>query len=309
MKFKTKTETFTEPVTIDGKTHTIERTREFRVPDAPPDWDELRSRAGALGTGLVVVGALAWSVVSIGSLLSALAPTWLAYTIAAVFDLAWILAMNTEHELRFEPAKQRVPKRFGWALLGVSVAVIFVHGLQVADVVVAVAGSVIAILAKLLWNMRVWATTRELGETTRGWLNAELDEAHAALAITTQRRKIARVRARAGAELRALGAEPGYPVDIQVDRADVHPEPAPDAVIAPPPVGGVSAPDTRPSRPDIHRISTQEEGVSALAALIKAGNTPTIAEVQEMFGKPYTTAQRWLTKAKAQADANTGQYL
>lgn len=308
MKFRTRTEPFTEDVTIDGKTHKVERTREFRVPDAPRDWDQIRSRAGAVGTGLVVVGALAWSVVSIGSLLSALAPTWLAYTIAAVFDLAWILAMNLEHELRFEPAKQHVPKLFGWALLAVSVAVIFVHGLQVADVVVALAGSTIAVLAKLLWNMRVWATTRELGEATRGWLNADMDEAHATLAMITQRRKIALVRARADAALRALDSGHGYPPDVRVDRADVHPQTTPDAMSAPPQAVAPSTPDIHPSVPGLQRISTQEEGVSALTALIKAGKTPTIAEVQEMFGKPYTTAQRWLAKAKDKADEGTGLY-
>lgn len=258
MKFRTRTEPFTEDVTIDGKTHKVERTREFRVPDAPRDWDQIRSWAGAVGTGLVVVGALAWSVVSIGSLLSALAPTWLAYTIAAVFDLAWILAMNLEHELRFEPAKQRVPKLFGWALLAVSVAVIFVHGLQVADVVVAIAGSTIAVLAKLLWNMRVWATTRELGEATRGWLNADMDEAHATLAMITQRRKIALVRARADAALRALGAE--HPTEHRAEQLASTPE--------------------QPARPLLVQPSTTSTQPSSgvLTGREQRASTPSIAE-------------------------------
>lgn len=207
MKFKTRTERYTEPVTIDGKTHNIERTREFRVPDVPRDWDATLDKAIGFGVVLVVVGALAWSVVSIGSLLSALAPVWLAFLIAGVFDLAWVLAMGMERQLRFEPAKQRVPKIVGWVLLAVSISVIFLHGIRVADLWVALAGSVIAALAKTLWTMRMWSTTRKLSAKAQGWLVAELDEVEATLAVTIAQRKIARTRSRADAELRALGAE------------------------------------------------------------------------------------------------------
>lgn len=231
MKFKTRTEKFTEPVTIDGKTHNIERTREFRVPDASRDWDATLDRLIGIGTGAVVFGAMAWSVVSIGSLLSALAPMWLAYTIAIVFDLAWVLAMGMERQLRFEPAKQRIPKIAGWVLLAVSISVIFLHGIRVADVWVAVAGSVIAALAKTLWTMRMWSTTRKLGEKTQAWLVAELDEVDATLAVTIARRKIARTRAKANSEQLAL--EVNRPSEHREQRTSTTEQPARPVLVQP----------------------------------------------------------------------------
>ncbi|MFG1945588.1 hypothetical protein [Nonomuraea sp. NPDC048826] len=71
-----------------------------------------------------------------------------------------------------------------------------------------------------------------------------------------------------------------------------------------------NAPSTRISAPDttdIHMddpVDTAPDGVAKLVELIRSGETPTIADVQRMFGKPYTTAQRWLAKAKKQAAEN-----
>jgi hypothetical protein len=58
---------------------------------------------------------------------------------------------------------------------------------------------------------------------------------------------------------------------------------------------------------EAHPLSTQDEAVPHLAALIRRGDVPTIAEVMELTGRPQTTAQRWLRKAKD--DAGTGLYM
>ncbi|MGA5763926.1 hypothetical protein [Nonomuraea bangladeshensis] len=75
-----------------------------------------------------------------------------------------------------------------------------------------------------------------------------------------------------------------------------------------------NAPSTRISTPDTTDIhmddpvdihpDTATDGVAKLVELIRSGEAPTIADVQRMFGKPYTTAQRWLAKAKKQAQAD-----
>lgn len=190
-------------VTVGDTTRTVEIPGE--TTHAPADWDRARQTGATAGTGVVVAGALAWSVYAIGSLLSDLAPPALAYAIAAVFDLAWILCMGYEYELRFTPSRQRAPRVLGWVLLAVSVATIFVHGLYVADAVVALAGSVIAVLAKVLWHMRVHVGRRELSPAVQAWVDAELDDAAAVLLVVGARRRAARAQAKAREEVAALG--------------------------------------------------------------------------------------------------------
>ncbi len=299
MRSRTRTEKYVEYVEVGGESRPVELTRQVPVEAEPRDWDRLRERGGMVATGLVVVGALAWSVASIGSLLSALGPVWLAYTVAVVFDLAWVLAMNLEHELRFEPRKQRVPKVFGWVLLAVSVSVIFLHGIQAASWAVALSGSVIAILAKLLWNMRVWAKSRKLGDKTQGWLNSKLDDIHAEHAVAVAKRKIGYVVN----ETRAIGSATAVPRQYHESAVAVPREYHGTATVA-----GESATAVPPATTEIRWLN-RDTAIDGLAEMIRAGEKVSLTETMALTGKPQSTAARYLREAKLKANEGTGNYL
>ena len=119
----------TEDVTVAGITRRVAAHRD--TPKAPPDWDHRRAAAAMAGTVLVVAGALAWSTYAIGTLLSGQAPAALAYSVAAAFDLAWILTGAREYELRFQPSRTKGLRAFGWVLLAGSATVVFHHRLAI----------------------------------------------------------------------------------------------------------------------------------------------------------------------------------
>ncbi|MED7929317.1 hypothetical protein SMD20_34080 [Nonomuraea sp. LP-02] len=59
-----------------------------------------------------------------------------------------------------------------------------------------------------------------------------------------------------------------------------------------------------PTRNTTPELMDSSRGVGQLVDLIRGGQKPTIGDVQRMFGKSHTTAQRWLAKAKRQAQAD-----
>lgn len=182
-------------VTIDGDTRVVtvpaERVR------VPTDWDLVWDRTLTAATVLVIVGALAWSVAAIGHLLSAQSSTWLAYTIAGVFDLAWIISTARLYQLRTQPKRQRGPRALSWLLLAVSVAAIFTHGMRVADIAVATFGAAIAVLAKILWHQGMAASHRQLSPEILAHLGDSLGEAEGAVEIIRFQRRVNRERGRA----------------------------------------------------------------------------------------------------------------
>ncbi|MEU1733335.1 hypothetical protein [Streptosporangium sp. NPDC020145] len=170
----------TKPHTINGKT--------YNVPvDEPLDLDALADRVIVGITGFVLVGAVTWSTLSIGELLSPLTFTWTAYLVAAVFDLLWVAFMLLEFRNRFDAKKRRLPMWGGWLALLVSMAAVFAHGLQVAGVVVAIFGAVISLMAKSLWAMTMAIHTRKLSREDARWLAQARDEQYMrrAIAVTS----------------------------------------------------------------------------------------------------------------------------
>lgn len=97
--------------------------------------------------------AVAWTLVAVGGLLATQAPTWVAYSAAALFDLVWVSAMLHERAHRRSASVSRTPTILGWLLLAVSVAAVLVHGLAATTVPIAVIGAVIPLLGKLTLQM------------------------------------------------------------------------------------------------------------------------------------------------------------
>jgi hypothetical protein len=97
--------------------------------------------------------AVAWTLVAVGGLLDTQAPTWVAYSAAALFDLVWVSAMLHERAHRRSASASRAPAILGWLLLAVSVAAVLVHGLAATTIPIAIIGAVIPVLGKLTLQM------------------------------------------------------------------------------------------------------------------------------------------------------------
>lgn len=203
-------------VTRNGRTHYVEE--QPKLPPLTPD--EIIMRTVGAATAIVVLGALIWSTVSVGAMLAAVAPAWAAYMIAAIFDLTWIVAMATEYILRFEPGRQKVPKAIGWLALAISMGAIFTHGALLDLPWIGAFGALVSALAKGLWWLLMFATTRRLDKDTQAWLTLELGEVHARRAEQMAVAKVERER-----ERYALN-QPPEPPQITVSQTETQPLPA-----------------------------------------------------------------------------------
>lgn len=213
-------------VTRNGRTHYVEEPA--KLPPLTPD--EIIMRAVGAATAVVVLGALIWSTVSVGAMLAAVAPAWAAYMIAAVFDLTWIVAMATEYVLRFEPTRQKIPKTIGWFALLISMGAIFTHGALLDLPWIGAFGALVSALAKGLWWLLMFATSRRLDKDTQAWLTAELGEVHAKRAEQMAVAKVERERERYGVN---QSAEPPQ-VTVSRTAPEALPTPAkPQPVLEP----------------------------------------------------------------------------
>lgn len=284
-------------VTRNGRTHYVDEPP--KLPPLTPD--ELIMRAVGAATAIVVCGALVWSTVSVGAMLDKVAPAWASYMVAAIFDLTWIVAMATEYVLRFEPARQRVPKGIGWAALLISMAAIFTHGALLGLPWIGAFGALVSALAKGLWWLMMFATSRRLDKDTQAWLTLELGEVHAKRAEQMALAKVERERERYAlnqpAELPPLTVDrpavqpefaPVHAVDQQAEQIETAPEPA---VVQP-----VQAVNRAPDRP-VQPVQIDDQ-VNELLRRLKLGEHITKPTAARILGLPESTAYRRLTAAQ-----------
>ncbi|MFF7837579.1 hypothetical protein ACFZC6_01895 [Streptomyces ossamyceticus] len=284
-------------VTRNGRTHYVEEPA--KLPPLTPD--EIIMRAVGAATAVVVLGALIWSTVSVGAMLAAVAPAWAAYMIAAIFDLTWIVAMATEYILRFEPGRQKVPKAIGWLALAISMGAIFTHGALLDLPWIGAFGALVSALAKGLWWLLMFATTRRLDKDTQAWLTLELGEVHARRAEQMAVAKVERER-----ERYALN-QPSEPPQITVDRSTNRPESTPVQSTVQAPDQPVNQIDPTPEPAPVHTVQAAtnrtgpaaqvEDQVDVLLSRLRKGEHITKARAAEILGVPESTAYRRLTKA------------
>lgn len=196
----------TVSVVRDGKEHTYQE--DVRL---PRDADAAVWRLVLGITASVVAGAVAWSTVSIGSLLSYAAPAWTSYLVAGAFDLGWAVCMLLEWLARHDRDRAAGPRNAGWAFLVLSMALITLHGVMrggVRAIAAGAAGALVALLGKALWHLAMRHTAVRLDAGTAAWLLAEAAELGAAQAVTARRRELARMRSRMAAERTLLGPDP-----------------------------------------------------------------------------------------------------
>ncbi|MFM9620826.1 protein transporter Sec31 [Streptomyces turgidiscabies] len=308
MKTTSKRRTRLVPHVINGKAHQVKERYDVEVPVPPKDWDSIVLNAVMAATCLVVVGAVAWSTVSIGDLLSQAAPTWVSYLVAGVFDLAWITCMATEWLSRYDTNKAKLPKVAGWFALAVSMGAIFTHGNLAGSFWVGVFGAVVSALAKGMWLVVMRHTAKDLDGKARQWVEAETAEVNAQLAMAAVTRQLNRTRARAADELAAIG----QPSTLVVERAEheqaEHTEQAARPVLAKveqptstPPLTGHEHPSTTPSMAELAReqLASGASRPDVVASILQA--IPT--------AKPDSVKAEVRRQAKKLEQDGTGQYL
>jgi hypothetical protein len=199
MKYKTTTRSRTVQHGPAGQERPLVETYQVRVPQVPADWDARAVKAATtlvLGlTGIAVV----WSTVSIGALLHG----GVGYAAAALFDLAWIVNVLLEWLSRYDKRKRGFSRRLGWGLLGCTMGAILWHGLILHSVPLAVVGAAVSMFAKTLWMGIMRFIDRDLSDLDQQWVDREISQANAKLAISSVRRQVARAESRATLELLA----------------------------------------------------------------------------------------------------------
>lgn len=108
----------------------------------------------ALPAALTAV-AVVWAVAAIGDTLTAQAHPVFAYSVAVLYDAVWLYALAQESAHRRQGSSARLPKVIGWVFLPLTVAVLAAHGLLAGDVLAAVVGALIPVLAKVTLVMAI----------------------------------------------------------------------------------------------------------------------------------------------------------
>ncbi|MFR9796158.1 protein transporter Sec31 [Streptomyces sp. MS06] len=210
------------PHTIDGKTRLVPIT--VPVPAPPRDWDRIILTGVTTTAALVVAASVTWSTASIGDLLTRIVIAPAAYGAAAVFDLAWIACMAVEWLARYDRQQAALPRRMGHSALAVAMLAVAAHGYLLGHLVIGIVGAVVSGLAKSLWTVVLHHQAPPLDDRTRAWIEQELADAGASLALIPARRRVQRAHALVAAERAALPSPDQSGQDA--DDPDATPEPA-----------------------------------------------------------------------------------
>ncbi|WP_030674877.1 hypothetical protein [Streptomyces cellulosae] len=293
MKVRSAHRTRTVPKTIDGKTHQVDETYTVELPVPPADRD---AQALAAVTGLavlIVTGAIVWSTVAIGGLLSMAFNPAVSYGIACVFDATWIGLMALEWIARYDPERASLPRRMGWGALALSMALIAAHGAVSGFLWVGIGGAAVSLSAKSFWHVVMKTTGPRLDPGTAQWVAAERSEVDGQRALVAARRQLERSKAKSRDESAALGSA-GSVTDLEW---------------ATPATEGLTADRLRPElAAEAERIRTAQSGGSgsvraadpsgsgsvkdAVRTLFESGVTDPAAVVQALPGANPETVKR-----------------
>jgi hypothetical protein len=230
LKFRTVRKDRTVPHTVGGQTYDVTEPHESLQLVQPRDMDAIVSRLLWVLTVLVVCAALVWSTVAIGHLLSLMAPVWVSYLVAVVFDMAWVTCMAAEWLMRYDRTRARVAYWAGWAFLAVSVLAISTDGaLSTGKPVIGAAGGMVSVISKGLWMVVMSISAQRLSPLDQQWYEKANSALTAELALTRARRKLARVKALQAQEKAALDAILADPPVAGSLPFDLEPAPVPEA--------------------------------------------------------------------------------
>lgn len=221
MRYRSKKEKYTEPYTREGKTVQVPRERDVQMPVLPRNWDRIGVRVVVGLVAVLTTAAITWSTWSIGELFQGGA----GYIAAGVFDLAWAVCLLLTYLGRFDPNKRKFSDRLGWWLLIATMGLIFWHGMDRGSVGMAVGGAAVSLFAKVLWLGVMKHVHRELSPEDQAWVQSEISNANAMLAVADARRQAAQAEQRAALQLLAMERE-------RAAMAEAYGLPVPDSAVA-----------------------------------------------------------------------------
>ncbi|WP_282204519.1 protein transporter Sec31 [Kitasatospora fiedleri] len=242
----------------------VEMVPEEYTVEVPRDWDRAVLGAVAAGTGLLLALAVTWSTASIGGLLALNGViAGVAYAVAAVFDLAWIICMALEWAARYDPRRAAAPRRAGAAFLAVSMAAIATreilpHGK--AGIALGAIGAAVSLVAKGVWTLAIRATARDLTPVAQQYVARRQAAAGAELAMAQVDRQLARMRGQLDAYRQAYATSTAVTLD--------RPQPDPD----------------RPARQPDRATATVRSAVRAALATTPGARTEELVEQLARLG-------------------------
>lgn len=199
---KTRPTTQLVPHTVDGKTRMV--PVHVDAPAPPRDWDRLVLNGVTGIAALVLTASVVWSTASIGDLLAHAVIEPAAYGAAVVFDLAWIACMAVEWLARYDEDRAALPRRAGHLMLILAMLAVGTHGKVAGYWEIGLIGAAVSALAKGLWTVVLRHQTPPLDERTRAWIQGELADAGASLALIPVRRQLQRAQGQVAAERAAI---------------------------------------------------------------------------------------------------------
>jgi hypothetical protein len=116
---------------------------------------KLKKAAPWVLPSILTAVAVAWAIDAIGGILTHQAPWPFAYSVAVLYDAVWLYALAQETAHRRQGSSARLPKAIGWVFLPLTVAVLAARGLLAGDVLAAVVGALIPVLAKVTLVMAI----------------------------------------------------------------------------------------------------------------------------------------------------------
>ncbi|MFJ9427579.1 hypothetical protein [Streptomyces sp. NPDC101249] len=99
--------------------------------------------------------AVVWAVAAIGGILTATAHPAFAYSVAVLYDAVWLYALAQETAHRRQGSSARLPVAIGWVFLPLTVAILAAHGLIDGDILAAIVGGLVPVLAKMTLVMAI----------------------------------------------------------------------------------------------------------------------------------------------------------
>jgi hypothetical protein len=215
MRTRTIPETVEVPVQLaDGRVRMGRQTQQRQVPRLPRDWDHIILGSVTVGALAFLTVSVVWTAASVGDLLAQAVTEWIAYTVAAGFDLVWIMCLGLEWVARHDRDRAAAPRKAGVVFLLISMAAVGVHGWQTKPAV-GIIGALVAALAKGLWVVVLHYRAVDLPEPVRDVLARERAELGLELALAQHQRQALRTRSQLAA-YRAAIAVPEPDADVEV---------------------------------------------------------------------------------------------
>lgn len=292
MKTRTEWRTRLVPHTRNGQTQMVPDEYSVDVPQVPRDWDNIALRAVTLFATVAVLGAVVWSAVSIGDLLSHVAPPWAAYTVAGVFDLAWIVCNILEWISRFDRDRAQVPMIAGWVALVVSMVLISIHGHVEDALTIGIAGAFVSLIAKGIWTVVMHFHSVKLDPKDIAFMRQRRAETTMQAAHISEDRRLSRMQDKMMAQRLSLG----QPVPGQVVSRTEDKTPEPDRTL----VSGQIQTDRGPVPTDRPNVSAFVRGLLSTDSDMKREQALSIAlpefgpDSREAILKAYTRARKRL---------------